>query len=57
MYAIIFTTAKPNSEKCKRNVLYKGALTWNGLIVAIRKCQTYILLKDLLNEKKKLIEI
>ena len=47
--AIVFTTFKPNSEKYKRNVLYKGALAWNSLSVAIRKSQTYTLLKDLLN--------
>ena len=47
--AILFTTKKPNSEKYKLNVLYKGALAWNS--VAIRKSQTYIILKDILNEK------
>ena len=29
--AILFTTLKPNSEKYKRNVLYKGAIAWNNL--------------------------
>ena len=49
--AISFTTMKPNSEKYKKNVLYKGAIAWNALSVAIRKSQTYLTLKDLLNEK------
>ena len=28
--ALLFTTLKPNSEKYKRNVYYKGALLWNN---------------------------
>ena len=49
--AILFTTKKPNSEKYKLNVLYKGATAWKSLSVVIRKSQTYITLKDILNEK------
>ena len=49
--AVLFTTIKPNSEKYKMNVFYKGALAWNSLSVAIRKSQTYLSIKDLLNEK------
>ena len=49
--AVLFSTQKPNSEKYKNNVLYKGAITWNSLSVAIRKSQKYSILKDLLNVK------
>ena len=31
--ALLYTTNKPNNEKYKRNVLYKGALSWNKLPV------------------------
>ena len=49
--AVLYTTLKPNSEKYKRNVYYKGAIAWNSLSVQIRKTQTYTCLKDLLNER------
>ena len=49
--AILYTTFKPNSEKYKINVFYKGAILWNSLSVHIRKTQTYTSLKDILNEK------
>ena len=39
--AILFTTVKPNNEKYKRNVFYKGALLWNTLPVDERNLQTY----------------
>ena len=29
--AIVFTTYKPNSEKSRQNVIYRGALEWNKL--------------------------
>ena len=29
--AIVFTFYKPNSEKCRQNVIYRGALEWNRL--------------------------
>ena len=48
--ALLYTTQKPNSEKYKINVFYKGALAWNGLSVQIRKSQTYTSLKDVLND-------
>ena len=48
--AVLYTTRKPNSEKYKKNVLYKGALSWNGLSVAIRRSQKYTTLKEILNE-------
>ena len=37
--------------KNRNNVPYKGAIAWNSLSVAIRKSQTYSILKDLLNVK------
>ena len=49
--ALLYTTLKPNSEKYKNNVFYKGALAWNSLSVQIRKTQTYSSLKDILNER------
>ena len=49
--ALLFNTHKPNSEMYKRNVFYKGAIAWNSLSVHIRKSQTYITLKDILNER------
>ena len=39
--APVFETVKPNSEKCKNNVFYAGAVTWNNLPVAIRNIETY----------------
>ena len=37
--ALLFTTVKPNNEKFKRNVYYKGAILWNSLTVAERNEQ------------------
>ena len=34
--APVFKLCKPNSEKVKHNVLYRGAVAWNGLPAAIR---------------------
>ena len=48
--AVLCTTLKPNSEKYKINVLYKGALAWKSLSVQLRKSQTYTSLKDVLND-------
>ena len=31
--ALLFTTKKPNNEKYKQNILYRGALSWNSLPV------------------------
>ena len=49
--AVLFTNVKPKSEKYKTNILYKGALAWNSMSVAIRKSQTYIILKGILSVK------
>ena len=34
--ALLFTTKKPNNEKYKQNVFYRGAVSWNGLPVPER---------------------
>ena len=39
--APLFKTIKPNSEKYKRNVYYKGAITWNSLTVIERNQPLY----------------
>ena len=49
--ALLFTKHKPNSEKYKKNVFYKGAIAWNCLSVQLRKIQTYTSLKETLNER------
>ena len=49
--AALFQTTKPNSEKCKKNVFFKGALAWNSLSVQVRKAQTYMNIKDMLNQQ------
>ena len=36
-----FVTFKPNSEKYKTNVYYKGAVAWNNLPSNIRNIETY----------------
>ena len=48
--AVLYVTHKPNSEKYKKNVFYKGPIAWNSLSVQIRKTQTYTSLKDVLSE-------
>ena len=30
--APVFKSCKPNNEKAKQNVLYRGAILWNGLL-------------------------
>ena len=45
---------KPNNENYKRNVLYKGAITWNTLPVYDRNIKEYREFKDL--QKRKLLE-
>ena len=52
--AILFTTVKPNNEKFKRNIFYKGAISWNNLTVAQRNVDTYNVFKT--QQKKKLID-
>ena len=49
--AVLFQTTKPNSEKYKKNVFYKGALAWNSLNVQVRKAQTYMNIKNILNQQ------
>ena len=34
--ALLFITQKPNNEKYKQNVFYRGALSWNDSPVAER---------------------
>ena len=43
--AILFVTKRPNSEKYKLNVYYKGALLWNEMTVPERSIETYDELK------------
>ena len=43
--AILYTTVKPNNDKYKRNVLYKGALAWNNLPAIERNIENYENLK------------
>ena len=51
--ALLFTTVKPNNEKYKRNVLYKGVLLWNKLPVHERNIEGYEAFKNC--QKLKLI--
>ena len=44
--AILFITERPNSEKYKINVLYKGAVLWNELTVPERNFHSYISFKN-----------
>ena len=39
--APVFVTQKPNNEKYKANVFYKGAILWNNLRPTIRNIETY----------------
>ena len=43
--ATLFVTKRPNSEKYKLNVYYKGALLWNEMTVPERSIETYEELK------------
>ena len=52
--AILFVTVKPNNEKYKRNVFYKGALIWNALPEVERNIEKYENFKCA--QKKKMIE-
>ena len=38
---LLFTVMRPNNEKYKRNVYYKGALKWNELSVENRNIDKY----------------
>ena len=53
--ALLFITVKPNNEKYKRNVYYKGALTWNNLPVNERNIDNYEKFKNV--QKKKLLAL
>ena len=46
--AILFNTNRPNSEKYKINVFYKGAIIWNSMTVKERSIETYDKLKTYL---------
>ena len=39
--ALLFTTKKTNNEKYKYNVLYRGAISWNGLPAVERNIPEY----------------
>ena len=39
--ALVFKLYKPNSEKCRQNVIYRGALEWNKLNKEQRLLATY----------------
>ena len=49
--AILYTTIKPNNEKYKRNIFYKGALSWNNLPVVERNMENYISFKHTQKQK------
>ena len=53
--AVLYTTIKPNNEKFKRNIFYKGALSWNTLPVSDRNVDRYEVFKDI--QKKKVLKI
>ena len=50
--AVLFITNKPNNEKYKRNIYYKGALSWNSLPATERNVVIYNNFKT--QQKKKL---
>ena len=52
--ACVFTTVRPVNEKYKRNIYYKGAVTWNDLPVATRNIRIYEDFK--LNQKSWLLQ-
>ena len=49
--ALLFTTVRPNSEKYKNNVLYKGAILWNARSPTLRNIESYVNLKSLLKDE------
>ena len=49
--ALLFINEKPNSEKYKNNVFYKGPLLWNARTVAERNIQSYDSLKKCLKSE------
>ena len=48
--ALLFTTKRPDNEKYKRNIYYKGAVRWNELSVKTRNINKYEIFKS--NQKK-----
>ena len=51
--ALLFNTTKPNNEKYKHNIFYRGAIAWNGLPASERNLLVFDKFKDL--QKKKLM--
>ena len=49
--ALVFVTKKPNSEKYKNNVLYKGPTLWNARTVKERNIDSYDHLKKYLKKE------
>ena len=49
--AILYTTIKPNNQKYKRNIFYKGALSWNNLPVVERNMENYTSFKHTQKQK------
>ena len=49
--ALVFANNKPNSEKYKNNVLYKGSVLWNSRSVRDRNIESYETLKKLLKNE------
>ena len=44
--ALLYTTHKPNNEKYKQSIYYRGALSWNSLPVIERNLQEFNKFKD-----------
>ena len=49
--ALVFANNKPNIEKYKNNVLYKGPVLWNSRSVRDRNIESYEILKSLLKKE------
>ena len=49
--ALVFVNVKPNSEKYKNNVLYKGPVLWNSRSPNDRNIESYDKLKTLLKKE------
>ena len=49
--ALLFVNERPNSEKYKNNVLYKGPILWNSQTVYERSFQSYEALKSYLKNE------
>ena len=49
--ALLFITERPQSEKFKNNVLYKGAVFWNELTVHERTFHSYDSFKNYLKKQ------